>query len=190
MKLSEYLQESKRAFSDLESHEPFIKSLSEEVFELISKGGSIYWIGNGGSAADAQHLSCELVSRFTQTRKPIKSVALTTNTSLITAISNDYGFEDIFYRQVEAFVNDLDILVCISTSGESLNILRAATLARSKGALIVAFTNENSNSLSKLAHYSYHAPTSITGIVQQCHITIGQAMCLELEEMTLRENEH
>ena len=183
--LAEYLNESEKAASNLSAMEPFIRELSECIFQRIEKGGTVYWAGNGGSAGDSQHLACELVSKFAITRNPIRSVALTTNTSLLTAISNDYGYEHVFTRQVEAFITANDVFIGISTSGESVSVVNAAILSKKKGALVVALTNEMKNSLGNVADFTYNAPSVVTGVVQQCHITVGQAICLELERLII-----
>lgn len=187
--LEGYLSETQQAFQAMSAQAKFIRKISEEIFSRVKKGGTIYWAGNGGSAGDSQHLACELVSKFMETRASIKSVALTTNTSLITAISNDYGFENIFSRQVEAFLGLNDVLILISTSGESKNILEVAKLGRERNALLIGLTNKSKNSLSGLVDFCYNAPTLVTGIAQQCHITFGQAICLELERMIIEETQ-
>jgi len=186
--LTAYINESINAYNGIKEQNEEILQISDLMWERVLSGGTVYWMGNGGSAGDAQHLACELVSRFQVKRKPIKSVALTTNTSLITAIANDYSFENIFERQIEAFVSEKDVVIGISTSGESPNVLRAQLLARELGALTIAFTGKNLCSLDKISSVSIKANSAITGVIQQCHILYGQALCYLLEQKISNDN--
>ena len=143
----------------------------------------ILWCGNGGSAADAQHLACELVSKLYLERKPLRSIALTTNTSTITAISNDYDFEKVFERQVEALADKGDILVGITTSGTSPNIINAFRTAKKKGVTTVAFTGKYIDEIEKYADFIIPIPSSETPYIQESHIMIGHILC-DLVEKT------
>jgi D-sedoheptulose 7-phosphate isomerase len=177
----EYLEESKRVAGNQLSMEQTILNVARVVFDQICNGGTLYWMGNGGSAADCQHLSTELVSRFMTERRAVNSISFTTNTSLLTAISNDYSYAEIFKRQVEAHVKDIDIVFAISTSGRSPNILIAMEEARKRGAKVIGLTGKGTKEFSQLADFVFHISSDITGVIQQGHITIGQALCLQIE---------
>jgi len=180
--IDKYLEESSRvARKQLDLKDSFLQ-IAEEVYERVSKGGTVFFCGNGGSAADSQHLAAELIGRFKKDRSPIKSIALTTDTSILTSTANDFGYEKIFSRQIEALGRKEDILIAISTSGESKSVINAVIQAKDKNMLTVGFTGEKANSLSKVTKYSLHIPSSETGIIQQGHITFGQLLCLYIEE--------
>jgi D-sedoheptulose 7-phosphate isomerase len=181
MDLREYLRESQQAMDGVMQFEEIIVSMADEIWKKVTQGGTIYWMGNGGSAGDSQHLSTELVGRFSRLRKPIRSQSLTTNTSLITALANDDGYETIFSRQVEAFVTNKDVVIGISTSGASKNILLGLQEAGKRGATVIGFTNNLPNQMGIYCDMIFKAPSNVTGVVQQMHITLGQALCLVLE---------
>jgi D-sedoheptulose 7-phosphate isomerase len=181
MDISDYLRESSVAMNKIFHYEKELEALASQIWKKLENNGTIYWMGNGGSAGDSQHLATELVGRFARIRKPLKSISLTTNTSLLTALANDDGFETIFSRQVEAFVDASDVVIGISTSGRSENVLKALEIASSKGALVISFTGESVNEMNRYSNYVFHAPSQITGVIQQMHITFGQALCLALE---------
>ena len=180
--IKKYLEESANVASEQINLLDNFLHFAELITTRVSQGGGVFFCGNGGSAADSQHLAAELVGRFKKNRKPIKSVALTTDTSVITSIGNDFGFEDIFSRQIEALCTKDDVLIAISTSGESKNILNAVESGKKIGMLTVGFTNNSPNSLQKIVNYSLEIPSTETGIVQQGHITFGQMLCYYLEE--------
>jgi D-sedoheptulose 7-phosphate isomerase len=181
MEISDYLRESSVAMNKIFLFEEEIETLASQIWKKLENDGTIYWMGNGGSAGDSQHLATELVGRFARNRKPLKSISLTTNTSLLTALANDDGYETVFSRQVDAFVNASDVVIGISTSGRSENILKALEIASLKGALVVSFTGESINGMDRYSNYVFHAPSEVTGVIQQMHITFGQALCLALE---------
>jgi phosphoheptose isomerase len=147
------------------------------VADALLAGGQVLLCGNGGSAGDAQHLAAELVGRYERERPPYRAVALTTDTSVLTAVGNDYGFEEVFARQVHALARPGDVLVAISTSGRSENVLRAAAAARGRGCAVVAFLGPDRGALDELADVALHVGGDGAGLVQQGHITIGQALC-------------
>ena len=148
-------------------------------------GGKILWCGNGGSAADAQHMAAEFMVRFRHDRRGIPSVALSTDTSILTAASNDYGYEHIFQRQVEALAVKGDVVVGISTSGNSRNVFLALEAARKIGAVTVAFTGKGGGKLATWADFLFAVPSSDTARIQEAHILGGHVLCeiLELERM-------
>ena len=146
-KINNYLNESARvAKKQLEMVDEFLK-IAELVKNKMEKGGTLFFCGNGGSAADSQHLAAELVGRFKKNRKALKSIALTTDTSIITSNANDIGYETIFSRQLEALGSDIDVLIAISTSGESLSILNAISTAKKMGITTIALTKSGESDL-------------------------------------------
>lgn len=148
----------------------------------LRNGKKIYWCGNGGSAADAQHLAAEFSGRFLRERGGLPSEALTVNTSALTAIANDFGYEQVFARQVEAFVRAGDVVVGITTSGSSPNVLRALEAARRLGATTVAFTGNGGGAAAELADLVLLGPRGYSAIVQEVHITLGHIICDLVEQ--------
>jgi D-sedoheptulose 7-phosphate isomerase len=147
------------------------------VADALAAGGQALFCGNGGSAADAQHLAAELVGRLALERPAYRAVALTTDTSVLTAVGNDYGYAEVFARQVEGLGRRGDVLVAISTSGRSENVLRAAEAARRRGLKVVAFLGPAPSPLDRTADVALHVDGDAPGLVQQGHITIGHALC-------------
>lgn len=149
----------------------------------LGNGGKLLICGNGGSAADAQHLAAEFVSTLTidHPRPPIPAVALTTDTSLLTAIANDFGVEGMFARQVEALGRSGDVLIAISTSGNSANVVRAAEQARSHDAPVVALTGASGGALAPLADVAIRVPSTVTAHIQESHLAIEQLLALLVE---------
>ncbi len=180
--IDKYLKESLKVAKDQIDLKEIFLEIAEEIYKKMSVGGTIFFCGNGGSAADSQHLAAELIGRFKKNREPLKAIALTTDTSIITSTSNDFGYNQIFSRQIRALGSVGDVLIAISTSGESESVINAVAEANSKDILTVCLTGKEENSLSKLSNYSIHIPSSETGIIQQAHITFGQLLCLYLED--------
>jgi D-sedoheptulose 7-phosphate isomerase len=147
------------------------------VGEALAAGGQLLLCGNGGSAADAQHLAGELVGRLFMERPAYRAVALTTDTSVLTAVGNDYGYADVFARQVQALGRPGDVLLAISTSGRSENVLRAAATAKDRGLKLVGFLGPSRSPLDELADIALHVDGQSANLVQQGHITIGHALC-------------
>jgi D-sedoheptulose 7-phosphate isomerase len=160
--------------------EPFAE-LVETCAKAIRAGGKILFLGNGGSAADAQHLAAELVVRFQADRPAIAALALTTDTSLLTAAGNDLGYETIFARQIEALARPEDVVIGISTSGESENVVRALAEARRIGAATVAFTGRGGGRLADLSDVLIAVPSDVTARTQEMHILLGHVLCEALE---------
>jgi D-sedoheptulose 7-phosphate isomerase len=154
------------------------------VVSALHAGGKLLICGNGGSAADAQHLATEFVSTLTidNPRPSIPAIALTTDTSLLTAIANDFGVEGIFERQVESLGRPGDVLIAISTSGSSANVVRAAELARSRGLRVVALTGETGGKLAPLADVAVRVPSTVTAHIQECHLAIEQLLAALVED--------
>lgn len=157
---------------------------AEMVRQTVRAGGTLYFCGNGGSAADAQHLATEYVVRYMRTRRAYPAVALTTDTSLLTAAANDLGFDEVFARQVEAMCEPGDLLVVHSTSGNSPNVLRAAEAARAKGVAVLALAARDGGRLRALADHTIVVPTDRTDRAQEVHLCIGHLIC-ELVEAEL-----
>jgi len=173
--ISEYIEKSIRTKSDLlNDHISEIARVADILTHACRNGNTIFWFGNGGSAADAQHLACELVSRFFIERKALASIALTTNTSELTAIANDYNFNTIFSRQIEALVKPGDVVIGISTSGNSPNVIEGIRTAKRLGAITIAFTGATGGKLRGEAAYLISVPSDITPHIQESHIMIGR----------------
>lgn len=155
--------------------------------KALSAGGKILFAGNGGSAADAQHLAAELVGRFSYTRPAISAIALTTDTSALTAISNDYTFEKIFSRQIEALGKEGDVFFGISTSGRSPNILRAFQVAHRKKISTIGFTGQSAPQMSECCDILINIPSFDVPRIQECHIMVGHIVCKLIEEAIYSE---
>ncbi|MFX1325856.1 MAG: SIS domain-containing protein [Promethearchaeota archaeon] len=161
---------------------PIIKEIAEEIIKSYKKSKKVILFGNGGSAADAQHIAAEFVGKFYKDRKSLPSLAFHTNTSILTAISNDYGYEFIFERQVSAFVEKGDVVIGISTSGNSLNVINGLRKAREIGAVTVGFTGEKENNIEKIVDYCLKIPSSDTPRIQEGHIMVGHIICYLVEK--------
>ena len=160
---------------------PDIERALAMVRDTVSRRGTLFFCGNGGSAADAQHMATEYVVRYMRERRAYPAVALTTDTSLITAAGNDFGFEHIFSRQVEALARPGDLLIIHSTSGNSPNVLRAAEAARAKAVSVLAFSARDGGQLRALADHSVIIPTARTDRAQELHLCIEHLICEYVE---------
>jgi D-sedoheptulose 7-phosphate isomerase len=154
-----------------------IERCGEFIFETFKRGNKILICGNGGSAADAQHIAAEFVGRFETERKALPAIALTTDTSALTALTNDYNFERVFSRQIEALGREGDLLIAISTSGNSANVLSAVMFARSIGCKTLAMTGSNGKKLASLCDVSLMVPSTRTARIQEGHITVAHIWC-------------
>ncbi|EDO8526773.1 D-sedoheptulose 7-phosphate isomerase [Campylobacter jejuni] len=159
-----------------------IKNASLEVIKAYKNGNKTLLAGNGGSAADAQHIAGEFVSRFYFDRPGIASIALTTDTSILTAIGNDYGYENLFARQVQAQGVKGDIFIGISTSGNSKNILKALDLCKQKGIISIGLSGASGGAMNELCDYCIKVPSTCTPRIQEAHILIGHIICAIVEE--------
>jgi D-sedoheptulose 7-phosphate isomerase len=165
---------------------PSITKTVGVMIECIKKGGKIMFAGNGGSAADSQHLAAELVGRFLKDRKPMAGIALTTDTSIITAVANDYSFDDIFSRQVEGLGKPEDVLFGISTSGNSPNILKAIETAKSIGIITIGLTGNGGGKMTQAVDYLIDVPyKGKSARIQEVHILIGHILCELIEDAVL-----
>lgn len=180
---TEELDDHARVLADVQAslYEPFEKML-DVWLTSIKQGGKILFFGNGGSAADAQHLSAELVVRFISNRAPIAAMALNTDTSALTAGANDLGYDSIFARQIEALGRPGDVAVAISTSGTSPNIITALKMAREKGLVATALSGRNGGALPDIADPVIIVPAQSTRRIQEMHITLGHMLCGALEQ--------
>jgi len=160
-----------------------IETVSIWICEALERDGKVLIFGNGGSAADAQHIAAEFVNRFRLERRPLPAIALTTDTSILTAIGNDYGFEQIFEKQVAALARPEDVVVGISTSGSSPNVLLGLKAARKIGARCVGFSGQKETEMDTIAHVMIKAATDDTPRVQESHILFGHLICDLVEQM-------
>ena len=172
-----------RLLSDREAVKS-IARVSEILVDALDKGNKVILFGNGGSAADAQHIAAEFVGRFAFDRPALPALALSVNTSCVTAIGNDYGFDQIFSRQISAFSREGDVAIGISTSGNSPNVLNALSLSRKKGLHTIALTGCTGGRLNNIVDYCICVPSNDTPRIQECHILIGHIIS-ELVERTL-----
>jgi D-sedoheptulose 7-phosphate isomerase len=172
---------------EIESHIDIINSVSDHIDEIINvteviissleKGNTIYLCGNGGSAGDSQHIAAELTGRFKSERDGLPAIALTTDTSAITAIANDYSFDDIFSRQFKALAKKGDVLVTISTSGNSKNLLKAVEVAKKNECKSIGLIGKDGGLLKQQCNYSVHIRSNDTARIQEAHIMVGHIIC-------------
>jgi D-sedoheptulose 7-phosphate isomerase len=173
----------KQAFSDVLVDR--ILQFAQKCAASLRAGGKIVFFGNGGSASDALHLAAELVVKLCDDRRGLAALALTANPSVLTAAGNDYGFEQIFARQVESLVSAQDVLVALSTSGNSANVVRAAEVGRTRGAFVVAFTGETGGALATKVDLLLNVPSRDPQRIQEAHITIGHIACSFIEQLAI-----
>lgn len=159
-----------------------VQEIVDAIVAAFRSGRKVLWMGNGGSAADAQHLAAEFSGRFLRERRGLPSEALSTNTSAVTAISNDYGYDRVFARQIEAFAVPGDVVIGITTSGTSNNIMLGLEEAKKRGAVTVAFSGNGGGPVSEVADLSLIGPTGYSAIVQEVHITMGHIICDLVEQ--------
>jgi D-sedoheptulose 7-phosphate isomerase len=169
-----------------ETQGPIIQAMLECIWESMQQGGKLLLCGNGGSAADAQHLATECMVRLEAERPPLPAIALTTDTSLLTAAGNDQGFETIFARQVAGLGRPGDVLLAISTSGNSLNVVRAVEAAQQRGLHTLGLLGKDGGRLKDMVHIALVVPSSNTQRIQEVHITLGHILCGALERRILR----
>jgi D-sedoheptulose 7-phosphate isomerase len=175
--------ELKKAF--FSANEDRIVQVAREICRAIENGNKVLLFGNGGSAADAQHIAAEWVGKFQRERRPLPAIALTTDTSILTSIGNDYGFDQIFARQIRALGQKGDIAVAISTSGNSPNVLLAADAARETGMITIGMTGKDGGKLGAKVQYHLNVPHNLSARIQEVHIMLGHILC-ELTEENLK----
>jgi D-sedoheptulose 7-phosphate isomerase len=165
-----------------------IELLTQKIIDCYKNKGKVLWCGNGGSAADAQHLAAELSGRYYYDRPPLYSEALHVNTSYITAVANDYSYDEIFSRLIKAMIESKDILIGLSTSGNSKNVINAIIEAKQKGAFTVGFTGESGGEMKKYVDLLINVPSKDTPRIQESHMMIGHTVCQLVEEALFPKN--
>ena len=175
------LAEHQAVMTRLEALLPQIAAVADLMHGCLKRGNKLLFMGNGGSAADSQHIAAEIVGRYKRERKGLPAIALTTDTSILTSVGNDYGYEFIFSRQVEALCGPLDVVIGLSTSGNSPNVVRAIETAKQIGATTVGMTGGSGGKLTALCDFNLVMPSNDTPRIQEAHIFIGHVLC-ELAE--------
>ena len=186
MNINESIETIISNFETLKQHSPHIEKVAKACIKSLENGNKILLCGNGGSASDAQHLAAELVGRYKLNRKALAGISLNTDTSAITAIANDYGFDYIFSRQVAGIGKKGDVLIGLSTSGNSENIIKAFEEAKEMGIVCIAFTGENGGKMKQMAEKNnvdicLNVPATITNNIQELHIACGHIICEYIE---------
>ena len=176
------LNEHAAVFEALPALSPVVSEASALMAEAVKAGGKVMFCGNGGSAADSQHLAAELTGRFIKDRRPLAGLALSTDSSALTCIGNDYSFDEVFARQVMGLGRAGDVLVAISTSGNSRNVLRAVDEARALGIKVVGFLGRDGGALKPLCDVAIVVPSQVTARIQEAHILIGHTLCGLIEQ--------
>jgi D-sedoheptulose 7-phosphate isomerase len=171
------MQEHLRVITVLQQQIPFLHQMAVRLLAILQDGGKIFWCGNGGSAADSQHLAAELVGRYKRERAPIPSVALTTDGSILTCVGNDYSYDVIFSRQVEALCGSKDALIGISTSGNSANVCNALAAAHKRGIFTMAFTGRGGGEMKSIAEHALSIGSIEIARIQEAHILVGHMLC-------------
>ena len=179
--LKNSIADHQEMFAKLHDLIPQINQVAEELKACIIRGGKILLMGNGGSAADSQHIAAEIVGRFKKERRGLAAIALTTDTSIITSVANDYGYEYIFARQIEALCRPEDVVIGITTSGNSKNVIAAIEEANKLGATTIGLTGGNGGRMNELCKFNLIMPSSETARIQEAHIFIGHSLCDILE---------
>ena len=176
------IQQIVENFNQLKDYSDIIEIISNIWIQAIAHGNKIIFCGNGGSAADSQHLSAELMGRYKFDRAPMASMSLTTDTSALTAIGNDYGYVYVFARSLKGLGNKGDVLVGISTSGNSKNIIEAFHVAKEKGIATIAFTGQHGGAMKEIADITLNVPSNTTNNIQEMHIASGHIICGIVED--------
>ncbi|MBD3754818.1 MAG: SIS domain-containing protein [Gammaproteobacteria bacterium] len=186
---SHALAEHQRAIDSVMAQADKIERVLARIVQAIENGGKVIWLGNGGSAADAQHMAAELMVRYVKNRRPIASLALTTDTSILTAHSNDYTFDTVFSRQVEGLAKPEDVLIALSTSGKSANVVKAVEAAKAIGCYCVAMTGAAAGPLTELADACFQVDTLETARAQEAHSVISHLLCEGLDSVYAAESD-
>lgn len=170
------------AVNALREQADIVQKMADAWITALAAGKKVLFFGNGGSAADAQHLAAELVVRYRMNRRALPGIALTTDTSILTAHSNDYGFESIFARQIDALAQPGDVVIGISTSGTSPNVIAGLKAANERGCVTISFTAQGGADCAALAKLAFRAPSDITAHAQECHLLVGHVLCDAVEQ--------
>jgi D-sedoheptulose 7-phosphate isomerase len=187
--INSYIEELVSLFSWLRRESKKIENCSSKIIKSLEEGGKVLLFGCGGSAADAQHIAAELIGRFKRERKPLPTIALTTNTSILTALSNDYSFAIVFARQVEALATEKDVVIGISTSGKSKSVIEGIKMAKKKGAYTIALSGGEGGDLAREADIAFVVPSKNTPLIQTIHLMIGHLICEAIDKHFCSENE-
>lgn len=185
LSVADHLKQTIDTLSRMATQTEGAEDAARRMIDALKKGKKIVVFGNGGSAADAQHFAAELTGRFEAERTPLPAVALTTDTSALTAIGNDYGYDHVFSRQVNALVSEGDIVVAISTSGNSKSVLEGAKAAKVKKAVVIGMTNQTGGQLKAIVDLCLCAPSPRTANVQECHISLIHGICARIDQAFL-----
>jgi D-sedoheptulose 7-phosphate isomerase len=182
MNIASVLNSHIEVIKSLEAEIPLIQKISEICYNAVINGNKILFCGNGGSAADAQHLAAEFVGRFVTKRRSLPAIALTTDTSILTAVANDFGFENIFSRQIDGLGISGDVLIAMSTSGNSANIINATNTAKQKGIIAIGFLGYDGGKMKDICDYSFIVKVHNTARVQEAHLLTGHIICEYIDE--------
>ncbi len=186
MSFNDTLHEHQKVFEELAALTPQIENITALCVNTIQKGRTLFWAGNGGSAADAQHMAAELVVRYVKNRSAIRSIALTTDTSILTACGNDLGYEHIFARQIEALAVSEDTLILLSTSGNSPNCVLGLEQADKQNVTTISITGQESSKLSEKSHYCLQVPSLTTARIQEATTLIAHYICQQVESIATK----
>ena len=185
MNIKSYISKSIETKTKILNDEKFIaivEKVSEVIVNAYRNDKKVLTAGNGGSAGDAQHIVGELISKVFIDRPALSAIALSTDTSVLTAVSNDFGYEEVFARQIQANAKEGDVFIAISTSGNSANIIKALEAAKEKNVVTIGFTGEKECKMDGLCDYIIHVPSDCTPIIQESHIMLGHIICAKVEE--------
>ena len=180
---NQHIEDHQYAVAGLTDKSKLIITLGSKMYETVSRGNKILIFGNGGSAADAQHIAAEIVGRFMKDRVGLPCIALTTDSSILTAVANDYGFDHVFSRQVNALSCVGDLVVGISTSGNSHNVLNAILAAKKKGCFTATLTGDSGGVVASHSDLCIQVPSVNTATIQECHILIGHILCSIIDDL-------
>ena len=180
--IQSHIQEHQEVLAAINTYADSIEQIASALIHCLKNEGTIYWCGNGGSASDSQHLAGELVGRFVGDRKPLRSIALNADSAVMTCIVNDYGYDHIFSRQVEGLGRESDVLIGITTSGNSQNVINALKVAKSKKMMTIGLLGKGGGKAQETVDCSIVVPSNTTARVQEMHIMVGHILCDLIEE--------
>lgn len=185
MTILQLLKEHQTVMAQLEGMIPMMEQAADRIYTSLMRGGKVFFMGNGGSAADSQHLAAELIGRFKAERRALPAIALSTDSSILTCLSNDYDYSIVFSRQLEALCQPQDVVVGLSTSGNSQNVLKGIEVARQKGAYTIGLTGQGGGKLAALTNLCFQVPSHTVARIQEAHIFIGHSICELVEQATV-----
>ena len=188
MNIEQYFEDASKTFLKMKDQSGLVGDIANVFINSLRNEGTIFWCGNGGSASDAQHLAAELIGRFRLNRAPLRSIALNTDTSIMTATANDFGYENVFARQIAALGREGDVLIGISTSGKSPSIIKALEVAKQKKLMTILFTGPFETPLTLNCDLYLRVPNDHTSHIQEAHIATGQLICGIVEKYFFEKN--